>query len=417
MEAVAANLLDEPAVRGLVLTLRDVGERDLLEEQLRQAQKMEAIGLLAGGVAHDFNNLLTTVLASSDMALAQVRPEDPLREDLEEIRHAATRAAALTGQLLAFSRKQLVEPRVLDLARVIEETGRLMTRILGEQLRLVTDLAPQLGAVRADRAQVEQILLNLAVNARDAMAAGGSFTIRAGNVDLTQPITTRLANVPAGPFVLMEFVDTGEGIDAAVLPRIFEPFFTTKPRGKGTGLGLASVYGIMRQSAGYITVESTRGKGSTFRLYFPRVTEAIPAEEPVAATEPTSGSGTILLGEDETALMSVGQRILQSAGYTVLAAPNAEEALQIAAAYAAPIDLLVSDVIMPGESGPVLAQRLLRERPELRVLFISGYTGDELGEHGALERTVALLQKPFTVRELTERVRDAMKTPPAAVPG
>jgi len=418
VEAIAANLLAEPAVGGVVLTLRDVSDRDVLEEQLRQAQKMEAIGLLAGGVAHDFNNLLTTVLASSDLALAQVQPDDPVRVDLEEIRHSATRAAALTGQLLAFSRKQLIEPRVLDLGRVIEETGRLVSRIVGEQLRLRLEIAPRLGAVRADRAQVEQILLNLAVNARDAMPSGGGFSLRVLDVEVEQPVATRLATVPIGSYVLVEAADTGEGIDPAILHRIFEPFFTTKPRGKGTGLGLASVYGIMRQSGGHIMVESTPGAGSIFRLYFPRVTDALSTEEPpVPPTSSIPGSGTILLVEDEVALMSVAQRILTLAGYHVLAAPNAEQALELAAGHPGPIHLLVTDVIMPGESGPVLAERLLRQRPRLRVLFISGYTGDELGAHGVLDRGVALLQKPFTARELTDRVRDALTTPTATIPG
>ncbi len=411
LETLAANLLTEPSVRGVVLTLRDVTERDLLEEQLRQAQKMEAIGQLAGGVAHDFNNLLTTVLASSDMALAQLDPGAPARDDIEEIRHAAARASALTGQLLALSRKQMVEPRTLDLARVIGETSRLLERLLGEQVWLVTRVTEDLGAVRADRGQVEQVLLNLAVNARDAMPGGGTLTMRASNVVLETPLTTRFMDVPPGEYVLLEVQDTGAGMDEATLPRIFEPFFTTKPRGKGTGLGLASVYGIVRQGGGAINVDSTPGQGTTFRIYLPRVSPDTAAEEPVQPARAEAGTETILLVEDEPALMGVGQRILQTAGYTVLAAHDAEDALRQAATWSGPIDLLLTDVIMPGETGPVLAHRLVHQRPELRVLYMSGYAGDELGEHGVLEPGVALLQKPFTARDLAARVRETLGEP------
>ncbi len=408
METLASNLISEPYVRGVVLTLRDVTDRVHLEEQLRQAQKMEAIGQLAGGVAHDFNNLLTTVIASSDMVLQQLPAGSPAAGDIEEIRHAATRASALTGQLLALSRKQMVEPRTLDLGRVIAETSRLLERLLGEQVRLVTTASLDLGAVRADRGQIEQVLLNLSVNARDAMPNGGTLVMRASNLDLDAPLATRFMDVPAGEYVLLEVQDTGAGMDEGTLPRIFEPFFTTKPQGKGTGLGLASVYGIVRQSGGAITADSTQGQGTVFRVYLPRVapdnvTEEVP---PLPRTE--AGTETILLVEDEPALMCVGQRILQAVGYTVLAASDAEDALRQAGAWPGPIDLLLTDVIMPGDTGPVLAYRLLRQRPGVRVLYMSGYAGDELGEHGVLEPGVALLQKPFTARELAARVRDAL---------
>ncbi|MFN8651390.1 MAG: ATP-binding protein [Gemmatimonadales bacterium] len=408
VEAVAANLLAEPTVAGLVLNLRDVTERDLLEEQLRQAQKMEAIGRLAGGVAHDFNNLLTTVLASSDLALDQLPEQSSVRADLEEIRHAATRASALTGQLLALSRKQMVEPRTLDLGRVLPETSRLLERLLGEQVRLVTQVEEGLGAVRADRGQVEQVLLNLAVNAKDAMPQGGTLTMRVSNVDLYAPLSTRFMELPAESYVKLEVEDTGEGIDEQTLPRIFEPFFTTKPQGKGTGLGLASVYGIVAQAGGAINVESTPGKGTIFQIYLPRIPHDAAAEESSALPGAENGTETILLVEDEPALKSVAQRILQAVGYTVLAAGDAEEAMQQAAGWPGTIDLLLTDVIMPGDTGPVLARRLLRRRPNVRVLYMSGYAGDELGEHGVLDTGVALLQKPFTARELAIRVREAL---------
>jgi PAS domain S-box-containing protein len=416
MEAVASNLLSEPYVRGVVLTLRDVTDREHLEEQLRQAQKMEAIGQLAGGVAHDFNNLLTTVIASSDMALEQLPLGSPASSDIEEIRHAATRASALTGQLLALSRKQMVEPRTLDFGRVIAETSRLLERLLGEQVRLVTTVALDLGAVRADRGQIEQVLLNLSVNARDAMPNGGTLVMRASNLTLETTLATRFMDVHPGDYVLLEVQDTGAGMDEGTLPRIFEPFFTTKPQGKGTGLGLASVYGIVRQSGGAITADSTPGHGTVFRVYLPRVAADPPAQEVPPLPRSEAGTETILLVEDEPALMCVGQRILQAVGYTVLAASDAEDALRQAGGWTGTIDLLLTDVIMPGDTGPVLARRLLRQRPGLRVLYMSGYAGDELGEHGVLEPGVALLQKPFTARELAARVRDALGDLPAPQP-
>jgi nitrogen-specific signal transduction histidine kinase len=397
--------------------MRDVTERRQLEEQLRQAQKMEAIGRLAGGVAHDFNNLMTTVLASSDLALGQVPVDHPARPDLDEIRHAAIRAAALTGQLLAFSRKQVVEPRVLELGRVVEDTVRMLARLVGERIRVVTTIDPELGNVRADRAQLEQVLLNLAVNARDAMPDGGTLTIEARNVVLPAPQQTPFMDVPAGRYALLAVGDTGHGMDEETVHRVFEPFFTTKERGKGTGLGLASVYGTIRQSGGCITVESGPGLGARFVIYLPVSTDAAPLAEHAATLPPGQGSGTILVAEDEAALLSVAQRILQNFGYTVLTAANAEDALALAGRYPGTIDLLLTDVIMPGEAGPVLAARLTRQRPGLRVLFMSGYAGDELGAHGVLDPAVGLLQKPFSAHELASRVRDALASPVGPTPG
>jgi len=417
LETIVTNLLNEPSVAGLVLNARDVTERDLLEEQLRQAQKMEAIGRLAGGVAHDFNNLLTTVLASSDLALTQVPAGHPARGDMEEIRHAAERAAALTGQLLAFSRKQVVEPRVLDLGKVVQDTVRMLERLVGERIRVVSLVAPDLGLVRADRAQLEQVLLNLAVNARDAMPGGGVLTIEAENVEFTSPRQTPFMELPAGRYVLLAVADTGHGMSEETLLRVFEPFFTTKDRGKGTGLGLASVYGIVRQSGGSITVESGEGEGARFVIYLPRASGTVVREEAPTHGATEAGSGTILLAEDEAALLSVATRILQNLGYTVIGAPSAEAALDIAGRHPGKIDLLLTDVIMPGESGPVLAARLTRQRPGLRVLFMSGYAGDELGVHGVLDRTVELLQKPFTAQELASRVQNALASPGTPAPG
>ncbi len=370
------------------------------EDQLRQAAKMEAVGRLAGGVAHDFNNLLTSVLGHADLVLEALRPGDPLHDDLEEIKAAGTRAAALTQQLLAFSRKQVLEPRVLDLNVVVSGISRMLRRTIGEDVILVTRLAPDLGQVRADPVQMEQVLLNLAVNARDAMPDGGRLTIETGNIIL-----------PSGPGVRLRVQDTGVGMTEEVRLRLFEPFFTTKEVGKGTGLGLATAYGVVQQSGGSIGVTSAPGEGTTFEIDLPQVR----AEDPLPAAAPAvaggGGSETVLLVEDEEAVRNLTRRVLEQHGYTVLSAPNGEVALELARASDDVIHVLLTDVVMPGLSGPRLAEILMAERPGLRCLFMSGYAASALGSRHLQQGERSFLQKPFTTRQLLQRLRETLEAP------
>jgi two-component system cell cycle sensor histidine kinase/response regulator CckA len=397
---------------GTVGIARDISERRLLEEQLVQSQKMEAVGRLAGGIAHDFNNLLTSILGYSDLALGQLAPDDPLRSEVQEIGKAGERAAALTRQLLAFSRKQIIEPRILALNDVVSDLSKMLRRLIGENIDLVTTLDSDLGSIRADPGQVEQILVNLAVNARDAMPDGGRLVIETQNVDSYEPYSGGPVKAAAGPYVLLTVSDSGEGMDAETQSHIFEPFFTTKEIGKGTGLGLATVYGIVKQSGGDIWVKSERGQGARFEVYLPRVGESVPAAEPGQAADPPHGSEWILLVEDEEAVRHLARRVLEAGGYFVLAAEHAAEALEIAARHPGAIDLLVTDVIMPGMSGPRLSERLCVVRPRIKVLFISGYADAEIAERGVLNAETALLQKPFTPDTLLLRVREVLDAAP-----
>ncbi len=406
----ASLLADERAGEVIVEgTVSDITERRHLEEQLRQSQKMEGIGQLAGGIAHDFNNLLTTVLGYSDMALSQLSEHDPIREDIAEIQKAGQRASNLTRQLLAFSRKQVFEPRVLDLNALIAESSRMLARLIGEHIRFVTELDPGLGSVRADPGQVEQVIVNLVVNARDAMPEGGALTMRTGNADVTAASARDHFGVAPGHYVVVCVADTGVGIDSETQKHIFEPFFTTKEKPHGTGLGLATVYGIVSQSGGHIFVASEPGRGSTFAIYLPRVEEiASAAGAPAAQAAVRRGSETILLVEDEDAVRGLTRRCLESSGYTVLQASSAEEALPIAARHAGRLDLLLTDVIMPGASGPELARRLLELRPGTRVLYVSGYTDASMASQGALDNGAFFLQKPFTPETLARKVREVL---------
>jgi PAS domain S-box-containing protein len=391
---------------GTVGIARDVTERRRLEEQLLQSRKMEAIGRLAGGVAHDFNNLLTTILGYGGMLLDQLGPDDPLRPDVEEIQRAGERAASLTQQLLAFSRKQVFEPSVLDLNAVVSEATRMLRRLIREDVQLLTSLEPDLGAVRADRSQLEQVLINLAVNARDAMPRGGELRIQTRNVE--RPAGA----VPSGAAVLLSVADTGAGIDAETRRRLFEPFFTTKERGKGTGLGLATVYGIVAQSGGEIWVESEPGRGTTFHVALPRVTEPVSPAGPRARPEsPLGGSETLLLVEDEEAVRRLVSRRLESLGYAVLSAGNAEEAVGLWQAHRDRVRLLVTDVIMPGRSGPQLAVQLVASAPELKVIYVSGYTDSSIVEGGVLAAGTEFLQKPFEADALARRIREVLDGP------
>ncbi|HTY40930.1 MAG TPA: PAS domain S-box protein [Thermoanaerobaculia bacterium] len=405
----AALLADEQAGEVLVEgTVVDITERRRLEDQLRQAQKMEGIGQLAGGIAHDFNNLLTTVLGYSDMALSQLSPHDPIREDIAEIRKAGERASNLTRQLLAFSRKQVFEPRVVDLNALLADSSRMLARLIGEHIRLETDLEPDLGNIRADPGQVEQVIVNLVVNARDAMPGGGVLRLRTGNADVDAGSSRRHFGIAPGRYVVMSVVDTGVGIDAETQKRIFEPFFTTKETPRGTGLGLATVYGIVSQSGGQIFVESAPGQGSTFAIYLPRVEEPAASAAAPAAPALHRGSETILLVEDEDAVRSLTRRCLETAGYTVLPAANAEEALAVAARLEGRLDLLLTDVVMPGASGPELSRRLLERRPGTRVLYVSGYTDASMVSHVAIDAGASFLQKPFTPETLARKVREVL---------
>jgi two-component system cell cycle sensor histidine kinase/response regulator CckA len=405
----ASLLADETAGEIIVEgTITDITDRRTLEEQLRQSQKLEAIGQLAGGVAHDFNNLLTSVLGYSDIALRLLQPNDPVRSEIQEIRKAGERAANLTRQLLAFSRKQVFEPRTLGLNALIAESGRMLGRLIGEHIRLVTDLDASLGSVRADPGQIEQVIVNLVVNARDAMPDGGTLTVRTRNADVEPGSSREHFGIDPGAYVVIAVEDTGIGIDSEIQKHIFEPFFTTKDKPHGTGLGLATVYGIVSQSGGRIFVSSQPGRGATFSVYLPRVER--PACEPAAPPELQArpGSETILLVEDEDAVRNLTRRCLQASGYEVLEAANAEEALDVASRHSGRLHLLVTDVIMPGASGPDLSRQLRARRPDLRVLFVSGYTDAAVASHGVLENGAAFLQKPFTPDALARKVREVL---------
>ncbi len=401
--------------RTFELFAEDVTERHALEQQLQQSQKMEAVGRLAGGIAHDFNNLLMVISGYSEFLLDRLGPEPELRAPAQEIASAAGRASALTRQLLAFSRKQMLAPKILDLNGVVTENLKMLTRMIGEDIELVMVPATGLGAVRADAGQIEQVIMNLAVNARDAMPSGGKLTIETSNVSLDEESARVQAPLKPGNYVMLAISDTGAGMDSETQSHIFEPFFTTKGP-KGTGLGLSTVYGIVKQSGGYIWVDSEPGKGTTFKIYLPRVAEAVemPAEVVAAsqsvATEP--GTETILVVEDEANLRYLARQFLEKQGYRVIEAADGAVALQIAVAHEGIIHLLLTDVIMPGMNGRELAQRVSEIRPNTKVLYMSGYTENVIGRNGTLDAGIRLLQKPFTLRDLNARVREVLASSP-----
>ncbi len=396
--------------RPLRLTaLRDVTDRRQLEDQFRQSQKMEAVGRLAGGVAHDFNNLLTVITSYSQLLLDDLGAGDPRRADLEEIRKAAAGAATLTRQLLAFSRQQVLEPKVLDLNGVVAGAGKMLKRLIGEDIELVTDLAADLGTVKADPGQLEQVVMNLAVNARDAMPMGGKLVVATRNIEVADSDPRLHGLVPAGPYAQLAVRDSGVGMDEQTKARIFEPFFTTKETGKGTGLGLATVYGIIKQSEGFIAVDSEAGRGTTFTIYLPRVNlRADPEAGSPAPPASLHGMETVLVAEDAGGVRTVARQVLKRHGYVVLTAADGETALELAAEQAGAIHLLVTDVIMPEMSGRQLADRLREARPDLKVLYVSGYTDDAIVRHGILEPGIAFLQKPFTPEALARKVREVL---------
>ncbi len=408
---LSADLIEIDGNQCTITATIDITERLELEKQLLQSQKLESIGRLAGGVAHDFNNLLTVILGYGELLLGQIGPANPLRLSVEEVIRAGERAASLTKQLLAFSRKQEIEPRPLDLNTVVKETERMLQRLIGENIEFCTTLDPLLEQIVADSEQVHQIMMNLVVNARDAMPDGGRLEIRTMNVDVGEhEAAIHPAAIP-GRYVLMTVTDTGSGMDEVTRQHIFEPFFTTKEVGKGTGLGLSMVYGIMRQSGGWIEVSSDLGVGTSFKLYFPRIEGASVAEqiEAAGAKRPYGGE-TILVVEDQNAVRHVARTILAMYGYNILEAANGDEALRTAAGHPGEIHLLLTDVVLPGINGKQLSERLKALRPALKVLFISGYTSDVIAHHGVLEPGVALLHKPFSQGELAARVRDILAT-------
>jgi PAS domain S-box-containing protein len=388
---------------------RDVTERRELEEQLRQAQKLEAIGLLAGGIAHDFNNLLTAITGYSDLTIKRLKTEDPLRRNVEEIKKAGERAASLIRQLLAFSHNQVLQPVVLNLNAVVAEMEKMLRRLIAEDIELRTALDPALGRVKADPGQIEQVIVNLVVNARDAMPAGGKLTIETANVYLDEGYAARHVAVKPGHYIMLAVSDTGTGMDEKIQARIFEPFFTTKAQGKGTGLGLSTVYGIVRQSGGNILVYSEVGRGTTFKIYLPYTASGAPEYKRSAETEEVDhGTETILLAEDDKTVRRLVREVLESYGYQVLEAANGGAAFLICERHEGPIHLLLTDVVMPEMGGRELAARLAQLRTEMRVLYMSGYAADAIVHQGVLVEGANFIQKPFAAHALALKVREVL---------
>jgi two-component system, cell cycle sensor histidine kinase and response regulator CckA len=409
--------------RSLRSALRELGEREKAEaalrkaeEQLRHSQKMEAIGRLAGSVAHDFNNLLSVILGHGSFMLQDLKGPDPLRDEVNAILKAGERAADLTRQLLAFSRQQLLAPRVLDLNLVVKDSERMLRRLLGEDIELVTRYERELIKVRVDASQIDQVVMNLAVNARDAMPDGGKLTIETQNVLLDDSYASEHFEVTPGPHAMLAVSDTGVGMDKHVQDRIFEPFFTTKEKHKGTGLGLSTIFGIVKQSGGNIWVYSEPGKGSTFRIYFPKAGDVADPLPEAAAAGVLTGTETILLAEDQDEVRKVACQILRRYGYHVIEARNAGDALLVCESHPLPIQLLVTDVVMPKMNGRELARRLLAIRPELKVLYMSGYTDNAIVHHGILEPDLAYVQKPLVPEMFARRVREVLDSPRKGTP-
>jgi two-component system, cell cycle sensor histidine kinase and response regulator CckA len=406
---VSLSHVDTPGGKFAIAFVSDISQRKRLEEQLMHAQKMEAVGRLAGGVAHDFNNMLTVISGYNQMILDQISPLDPLRGYAEEVLKASERAAALTNQLLAFSRRQIVQPRVFDVNEVLTHTEKMLRRLIGEDIELNLTLHAEAGNIKADPGHLEQAIVNLATNARDAMPRGGRLTVETCNVALDETYAKTHLGVQPGEYVMIAVSDSGVGMDLETKRHIFEPFFTTKERGKGTGLGLATVYGIVKQAGGDIWVYSEKDKGTTFKLYFPRV--ANPASDVVgsgAGAPAMEGAETILVVEDEQGVRDLTAKMLKRLGYTVLVAANGHEALQISKAFTGPIALLLSDVVMPNMSGSDLADELRRTRPHIKVLYVSGYTENTVAHHGVQDPATGFLAKPFSRDALASKLRESL---------
>jgi two-component system, cell cycle sensor histidine kinase and response regulator CckA len=418
LESTASPVINAKGeAENLVIVNRDISERRRLEEQLRQSQKMDAIGRLSGGVAHDFNNLLGVIIGYAEILQEHILESDSMRAPVDQIIKAGNRASSLTKQLLAFSRQQVLEPKILLLNAVVSDTEKMLRRLIGEDIELLTSLDPTLGKIRADQGQIEQVIMNLAVNARDAMPEGGRLVIETANFEIDDKFTRRYAYpVLPGSYVLLTVSDTGIGMDTATQQRIFEPFFTTKEKGKGTGLGLSTVYGVVKQSGGYIDVVSARGKGTAFNIYLPRVgqdaveTKTLGPEHP----EELRGTETILVAEDEDTLRALTRHLLELYGYRVLEACDGNQALRLSDQTVDEIHLLLTDVVMPGISGRILADQLKQKRPDVKVVFMSGYTGQRVGEKDILEPGSLFLQKPFTREGLARKIREALHVSTAA---
>jgi two-component system, cell cycle sensor histidine kinase and response regulator CckA len=409
-------------IENVVIVSRDITERKQAEEllrrrdeQLRQSQKMEAVGRLSGGIAHDFNNLLGVIIGYSESMEFRLAPNDPMRKSVEEIRKAGERAAALTSQLLAFSRQQVLQTQIVDLNALVGDMGNMLKRLIGSHIDLKTKLAADLANVKADQSQVEQVIVNLVVNARDAMPEGGKLRIETSNIDVNENLASTFPSLQPGPYALLTVTDTGTGMDAETRRHIFEPFFTTKGPGKGTGLGLATVYGVVKQSGGSVVVESEPGKGSTFKIFLPHTNEVavapVPEEEPVA--KEAMGVGTILLVEDEDALLSLAAERLKQCGYTVLTASDGVSALELERSFQGTIDLLLTDVMMPRMGGLTLARSITKSRPKIRVAYMTGHAEREPTFREALRSGAEAIQKPFTHAQLMCVVRQALESVPA----
>jgi signal transduction histidine kinase len=399
------------AVLGGVVVFRDVTPQRQQEEQFRQAQKLEMVGRLAGGVAHEFNNLLSVINGYTNLVLSSLHPHDRHRELLEEVLRAGERAVSLTQQLLAYSRQQMLQPRVVDLNELVRGTEKTLRCILGEDIELRIATGENLDPIKVDPVQMEQVLLNLVINARDALPAGGALTIETTHTHLAESRFTDQARMNPGPYTVLTVTDTGCGMDEGTLRHIFEPFFTTKEQGKGTGLGLAMVWGTVKQSGGHVEVESRPGRGTTFRLYLPGIEEISAEERQTGPDHMPGGTKTVLLVEDEQGVRKLAAHLLGLSGYKVLEAENGPQALEIIAHYPRRIDLLVSDVVMPGMSGPQVAEAVKIVHPSVKVLFPSGYSDDALQGHGVAAGEQNFLQKPFTLADLARTVREVLGRP------